>query len=63
MASGLMEMTGGTEALSKATPNQRLGKAEDIAGTVVYLCSRAGSHANGTHIVLDGGSILAQGRL
>jgi NAD(P)-dependent dehydrogenase (short-subunit alcohol dehydrogenase family) len=63
MASGLIEMTGGTEQLAKATPNQRLGKPEDIAGTVVYLCSRAGSHANGSHVVLDGGAILAQGRL
>jgi len=63
MASGLMELTGGTESLADATPNKRLGKAEDIAGTVVYLCSRAGSHVNGAHVVLDGGSILSRGRL
>ncbi|KAK6440074.1 hypothetical protein LTR95_003701 [Oleoguttula sp. CCFEE 5521] len=63
MASGLMELTGGTKALAEATPNQRLGTPEDFAGTVVYLCSRAGGHANGAHIVLDGGSILSRGRL
>lgn len=63
MASGLMEKTGGTKALAEATPNQRLGTADDIAGTVVYLCSRAAGHVNGGQIVLDGGSVLARGRL
>ncbi|KAK3678701.1 hypothetical protein LTR78_001154 [Recurvomyces mirabilis] len=63
MASGLMEMTGGVKALADATPNKRLGMPEDIAGTVVYLCSRAGSHVNGGHIVLDGGSVVATSKL
>ena len=34
MANVLMEKSGRTAALSKASPNQRLGKAEDIAATV-----------------------------
>ncbi|KAK4575108.1 hypothetical protein LTR86_000960 [Recurvomyces mirabilis] len=63
MASGLMEMTGGVKALADATPNKRLGMPEDIAATVVYLCSRAGSHVNGGHIVLDGGSVVATSKL
>lgn len=63
MASGLMELTGGTKALAAANPNRRLGLPEDIAGTVVYLCSRAGSHVNGGSIVLDGGAIWGQSRL
>ncbi|KAK5116476.1 hypothetical protein LTR62_008025 [Meristemomyces frigidus] len=63
MASGLMEMTGGTKALAEANPNRRLGVPEDIAGTVVYLCSRAGSHVNGGHIVLDGGAVVANSKL
>lgn len=58
MASGLMEMTGGTEKLAKANPNRRLGIPEDVAGTIVYLCSRAAGHVNGGHVVLDGGSVL-----
>ena len=56
MANGLMALTGGN-------PNKRLGKPEDIAGTVVYLCSRAASHLNGAHIVIDGGSILGRSKL
>jgi NAD(P)-dependent dehydrogenase (short-subunit alcohol dehydrogenase family) len=63
MANVLMEKSGGTAALSKASPNQRLGKAEDIAATVVFLCSRAGGHLNGTTIVLDGGKVWGASRL
>ncbi|KAF2769425.1 gluconate 5-dehydrogenase [Teratosphaeria nubilosa] len=63
MANGLMELTGGVEELAKANPNGRLGVPEDIAGTIVYLCSRAGSHVNGGHIVLDGGALTGRSRL
>ena len=63
MANGLMEMTGGVQQLADANPNKRLGVPEDIAGTVVYLCSRAGSHVNGGHVVLDGGALNGRSRL
>ncbi|KAK1063548.1 hypothetical protein LTR74_009432 [Friedmanniomyces endolithicus] len=63
MASGLMELTGGTKALAEVNPNRRLGVPEDIAGAVVFLCSRAGSHVNGSSIVLDGGAIYGKSRL
>jgi NAD(P)-dependent dehydrogenase (short-subunit alcohol dehydrogenase family) len=63
MANGLMELQGGTKQLADDTPNKRLGTAEDIAATVVYLCSRAGSHVTGGHVVLDGGNVLARGKL
>ena len=58
MANGLMELSGGVEKLSAASPNRRLGQPEDIAGTIVFLCSRAGGHVNGQPVVLDGGSVL-----
>lgn len=63
MASGLLEMGGGVEEMGKLNPNGRLGRPEDIAGTVVYLASRAASHVSGACIVLDGGGIWAKGRL
>ncbi|KAK3059545.1 hypothetical protein LTS18_010582 [Coniosporium uncinatum] len=63
MAAGLMELSGGTKSLAEATPNQRLGLPEDVAGTVVYLCSRASGHVNGDTIVLDGGSSLGRVKL
>ena len=58
MASGLMELSGGVKKLAAASPNRRLGMPEDIAGTIVFLCSRAAGHVNGQPVVLDGGSVL-----
>lgn len=63
MANELLKRSGGVDALSKANPNGRLGKAEDVAAAVVYLSSRAGGHVNGETVVLDGGKIWDIGRL
>ncbi|KAI9810084.1 MAG: hypothetical protein M1827_006695 [Pycnora praestabilis] len=63
MANGLMEKLGGQEAMAAAVPDRRLGMAEDIAGTVIYLASRAAGHVNGAVITIDGGSVLKQSRL
>lgn len=63
MANGLMELEGGMKRLAEETPNRRLGRAEDVAAAVVFLSSRAGSHVNGDFVVLDGGSVLAKGKL
>ena len=40
-----------------AVPLKRLGTAEDIANTVVYLGSDAASYINANEIVVDGGVI------
>ena len=40
-------------------PLERIGTPEDIAGTTLYLASRAGAWVNGTTILLDGGHIAA----
>lgn len=63
MANGLIEAMGGVEQMEKANPNGRVGRAEDIAGTVVYLCSRASAHANGAVVTLDGGKMWARSEL
>lgn len=60
MANGLMEMSGGTEFLAARNPSKRLGQAEDIAGTVVFLSSRAAAHINGAVITIDGGEVLGR---
>ena len=39
----------------EVTPSNRLGTVEDIASTVVFLCSPGGSFINGQTIVVDGG--------
>ena len=38
-------------------PAQRLGKTDDIVGTMLYMASAAGSYMNGNIQVIDGGRI------
>lgn len=38
-------------------PMGRLGTSDDMAGTLLYLASRAGSYCNGTHLIVDGGRL------
>ena len=38
-------------------PAERAGKADDMAGTVLYMASRAGSFVNGSVMLVDGGKI------
>lgn len=40
---------------AEMTPYPRLGRVDDIAGTVAFLCSEAGAFINGQTIVVDGG--------
>ena len=39
----------------KRIPEERIGVEEDMAGTLLYLASRAGAYNNGKFGVLDGG--------
>lgn len=63
MSAGLIDLQGGLEEQAVRSPNLRLGKPEDIAGLVVFLGSRAGSHINGAVITTDGGTHLGSGKL
>lgn len=38
-------------------PLERVGSDEDMAGTTLYLTSRAGAYCNGNVIVTDGGRL------
>jgi NAD(P)-dependent dehydrogenase (short-subunit alcohol dehydrogenase family) len=38
-------------------PAERTGTIEDMAGTILYLTSRAGAYLNGNVVVTDGGRI------
>lgn len=38
-------------------PLERAGTEEDMAGTILYLTSRAGAYINGNVIVTDGGRL------
>jgi NAD(P)-dependent dehydrogenase (short-subunit alcohol dehydrogenase family) len=63
MADGIIGAGGGMDKLAKLSPNGRLGRPEDVAAAVVYLCSRGSGHVNGDTIVLDGGKMLAGAQL
>jgi NAD(P)-dependent dehydrogenase (short-subunit alcohol dehydrogenase family) len=41
--------------VAAGVPLGRIGRAEDVAGTVVFLSSRAGSYLTGAVIPVDGG--------
>jgi NAD(P)-dependent dehydrogenase (short-subunit alcohol dehydrogenase family) len=42
-------------AVEGSVPLRRIGHPDDIAGLILFLCSRAGSYMTGTVIPLDGG--------
>jgi NAD(P)-dependent dehydrogenase (short-subunit alcohol dehydrogenase family) len=42
-------------AVEGTVPLRRIGHPDDIAGLILFLCSRAGSYMTGTVIPLDGG--------
>ena len=46
-------------ARAEVTPLRRLGEPDDIAGTAVFLASRAGQWITGQTIVVDGGRLIA----
>jgi len=62
MANGLLAKYG-QENVTKAIPDGRLGMPEDIAGLIVFLCSRAASHINGACMVCDGGAVWGRSSL
>jgi NAD(P)-dependent dehydrogenase (short-subunit alcohol dehydrogenase family) len=45
----------GRATVESMVPLGRVGRPDDVAGLVQYLCSRAGSYLTGTVIPLDGG--------
>jgi NAD(P)-dependent dehydrogenase (short-subunit alcohol dehydrogenase family) len=46
-------------AAAAATPLQRLGEPDDVAGAVVFLSSAAARYITGQSIVVDGGSTIS----
>lgn len=36
-------------------PAQRIGAEEEMAGTILYLASKAGGYCNGSVVLVDGG--------
>lgn len=56
--------TGSDEKAAKVgsrVPLKRIGHPDDIAGAMLYLCSRAGSYVTGAILPLDGGQSVQHG--
>ena len=47
------------DEVAKSIPSRRIGDAEDMAGTAIFLASRAGDYVVGDTIVCDGGLVNA----
>jgi NAD(P)-dependent dehydrogenase (short-subunit alcohol dehydrogenase family) len=44
------------------TPLGRVGRADEVAGVVVFLCSELAAYVTGENILVDGGSTLPSGQ-
>ena len=47
------------DMIKAGVPLQRIGTPEDVAGTALFLASRAGAYVNGATIALDGGYLVS----
>ena len=47
--------------IAASNPRKRVGTPEDIAGLVIFLCSRAGAYTVGETITTDGGLVKTSG--
>lgn len=50
------------DAVASTIPLNRIGTPEDVAGTALFLSSRAGAYVNGATIALDGGYLVASAK-
>lgn len=55
MMAFLLDTEEGEELVASSVPIGRIGRAEDVVGTTLYLTSRAGSYLTGVIIPVDGG--------
>lgn len=51
------EFTDAHKMPPERSPAERTGSEQDIAGTILFMASRAGSYLNGETMVTDGGRL------
>ena len=51
-------MAGGRTEIERAIPLRRIATAEDVAGSIVFLCSSLARHVTGEILNVNGGSVL-----
>ena len=55
MMAFVLDDPAGREAVAGSVPMGRVGRADDVAGTVIFLASKAGAYLTGAVIPVDGG--------
>lgn len=60
MSQGLESYVGDSNKIAQSIPLQRMGNEDDMAGTAIYLSSKAGSWTTGSILVVDGGACTIQ---
>jgi NAD(P)-dependent dehydrogenase (short-subunit alcohol dehydrogenase family) len=55
MMAFVLDSPGGKEMVASSVPRKRIGTPEDVAGTTIFLASRAGAYLTGVTIPVDGG--------
>lgn len=55
MMAYLLEDENSRNAVARSVPRGRIGTPQDVAGAVIFLCSRAGAYLTGAVIPVDGG--------
>jgi NAD(P)-dependent dehydrogenase (short-subunit alcohol dehydrogenase family) len=53
MMAATLEAAG--DAIAASAPLKRIGRPDDVAGTAIFLSSRAGAYLTGAIIPVDGG--------
>ena len=57
-AEGTGDAETANQQFAATVPMGRMGKPEEIASTVLFLCSDAASYMTGHSLVVDGGSVV-----
>lgn len=52
-------MQSAMDTLTSGQPSGRVGKPEDFAGLILFLCSQGAAHMTGNVLEIDGGSTLS----
>lgn len=55
------QLQGHEQEIADSLPARKVGELGDVAGTAIYLCSRASNYVCGHTVVLDGGQVANAG--